>query len=120
MQVTIENYTVTNSFYVVDTNVVLGVKWLYSIGNHTIYYQFFEMIFKDADGKEVVLRGVNTHPKQVVSVHSMRSILRHGDIEWDSECHITTEGNSINVSYYPKDIKKLLHKHKGFFEKLPH
>ena len=78
------------------------------------------MIFKDADGKEVVLRGVNTYPKQVVSSHSMRSILRHCDIEWDVECHITTEGNSINFSYYPKDIKKLLHKHKGVFEDLPH
>ena len=41
LQVTIGYYIVTNSFYVVDvadTNVVLGVQWLYSIGNHTIYY----------------------------------------------------------------------------------
>ena len=35
LQVTIGNYTFVDSFYVVDvvdTNVVLGVQWLYSIG----------------------------------------------------------------------------------------
>ena len=36
-QVTIGNYNFVDSFYVVnvlDTNVVLGVKWIYSIGEH--------------------------------------------------------------------------------------
>ena len=37
LQVTIGNYTFVDSFYVVgvaDTNVVLGVKWLYYIGEY--------------------------------------------------------------------------------------
>ena len=41
LQVTIEEYTVIDGFYVVnvvDTNLVLGVQWLYSIGEHTINY----------------------------------------------------------------------------------
>ena len=48
LQVTIGYYTVTNSFYVVnvaDTNMVLGVQWLYSIANNTIGYQVPEMGF---------------------------------------------------------------------------
>ena len=68
MQVTIGNYTVTNCVYVVDvadTNVVLRLQWLYSVGNHTIDYQDPKMRFKYSDGKEVVLRGVNTYPKQM-------------------------------------------------------
>jgi hypothetical protein len=38
---TLGNYTVTDDFYVVelqDTNVILGVQWLVSIGRHTIDY----------------------------------------------------------------------------------
>ena len=41
LQVTIGNYTLVDSFYVVDvadTNVVLGVQWLYSIGEHSVNY----------------------------------------------------------------------------------
>ena len=46
LNVTLGNYHMTDSFYVVnvaDTNVVLGVKWLYSIGKYTTYYQAIEM-----------------------------------------------------------------------------
>ena len=35
LQVTLGNHTITDNFYVVnvaDTNVVLGVQWLYSLG----------------------------------------------------------------------------------------
>ena len=39
LNVTLGNYQMTDSFYVVDvadTHVVLGVQWLYSIGKYTI------------------------------------------------------------------------------------
>ena len=41
LQVTLGNHTITNNFYVVnvvDTNVVLGVKWMYYLWDHTIKY----------------------------------------------------------------------------------
>ena len=66
------------------------------------------MIFKYAGGKEVVLRGVNTYPKQVVSTNSMRSILRHRYIEWDVECLITTQGTSLEIEQYLEYIQNLL------------
>ena len=56
--------------------------------------------------KSRVLKGTNTYPRQLIFANSMRSILRHGDIEWAVECYITTEETSFNVSYQPKDIKK--------------
>ena len=65
------------------------------------------MSFKDTEGEPVVRKGMNTYPSQVISANIMRSILRHGDIEWDAEFHITNEGTTAKVSYHPKDIKKL-------------
>ena len=66
------------------------------------------------------MTGMNTYPKQLVSAHNMRAILKHEDIEWDNECMITIEGTYVNASYNPKDIEWLLHKHKVFFENLLH
>ena len=68
----------------------------------------------------MVLRGINTCPSQIISAKSMRSIMRHGDIEWVVECQINTEETNAKFSSWPKDIKKLLHKHKRVFEDLPH
>ena len=92
LQVTIGNYTFVNIFYVVDvfdTNVVLGVKWLYSIGDHSVNYQIPEMKFQDSTGVLRVVRGQHTYPKQVVNCNCVRYILRHGDIEWANEYYIT-------------------------------
>ena len=86
LQVTIGNDTINEIFYVVnmaDTNVVFGVKWLYSLGEHTVNYQFFEMRFKNSEGKPILLREMHTYPNQVVSSHNMRYILRNGDRECD-------------------------------------
>ena len=65
LQVTIGNHTITDNFYVVnvaDTNVVLGVQWLYSLGEHTLNFQFLEMRFKYLEGKPIFLRGMHTYP----------------------------------------------------------
>ena len=50
----------------------------------------------------------------------MRSILRHGDIEWDSECHITSPKPKIHVVEHPKEIEKLLQQYEQQFRVLPH
>ena len=60
LQVTVGNYTFVDSFYVVDvadTNVVLGVQWLYSIGEHIVNYQIPEMKFQYSKGVLRILRG---------------------------------------------------------------
>ena len=53
LKVTLGNYTVIETFYVVDVtdmNVVLGVQWLYSIGKYSTNYQTMEMEFTGAKG----------------------------------------------------------------------
>ena len=75
LQVTVGNYTFVDSFYVVDvadTNVVLGLQWLYSIGDHTVNYQIPGMKFQDSKGVLRVARGKHTYPNQVVTCNSMR------------------------------------------------
>ena len=79
LNVTLGNYNMTNSFYVVnvaDTNVVLGVQWLYSIGKYTTDYRTMEMEFQGQDGKRVVLRGMNTYPPKPVSSQRREAIVR--------------------------------------------
>ena len=73
LNVTLGNYNITDSFYVVnvaDTNVVLRVQWLYSIGKYTTDYREMEMEFQGQDGKWVVLRGINTYSPKPVSSQS--------------------------------------------------
>ena len=70
LNVTLGNYNMTYSFYVMkvaNTNVVLGVQWIYSIGKYTTNYRAMEMEFQGPDGKWVVLRGMNTYPPKPVS-----------------------------------------------------
>jgi hypothetical protein len=48
LDVTLGNYTVTDDFYVVelaDTNIILGVQWLVSLGKHFVNYQAMELEF---------------------------------------------------------------------------
>ena len=92
---------------VYDNNMVLGVKWLYSIGEHTVNYQIPEMKFQDSKGVLRVVRGQHNYPNQVVTCNSLRSILRHGDIEWAAECHTTYRKPNINVLEHPKEIETI-------------
>ena len=64
LQVTIGNCTITENFYlvnVVDTNVVLGLQWLYSLREHTVNYQVPEIRFKNLAGKPILLKGMHTY-----------------------------------------------------------
>jgi hypothetical protein len=51
--VTLGNYMLIDDFYVVDladTHVVLGVQWLYSLGEIHMNYHDMRMEFKDKSG----------------------------------------------------------------------
>ena len=78
------------------------------------------MKVQDSTSVVRVVRGKHTYPKQVVNCNSMRSILRHGDIEWVIECYITSTKKKIRFVKHPKDIETLLHKYEFFFRDLPH
>jgi hypothetical protein len=55
------NYTLTDEFYVVDladSNIILGVQWLQTLGEITSKYKVTTMKFFTPRGKKVVLRGM--------------------------------------------------------------
>jgi len=71
------NYSLTDQFFTVDvpdTNVVLGVQWLYSLRRVTTDWQKLEMEFLGPDGEMVLLRGMHSYPPQTVSAHGWRYI----------------------------------------------
>jgi hypothetical protein len=77
--VALGNYTLTDDFYVVDladTNIVLGIRWLYSLGDIKMNYQIMRMEFRDKEGRRVVLRGMNTDPPRIVTTKRMEAALR--------------------------------------------
>ena len=63
--VTMGTYTMTNHFFVVDipdTNVVLGVQWLITLGKVTTDWETLEMEWTDKkSGKHVMIRGMHTY-----------------------------------------------------------
>jgi hypothetical protein len=89
LEVKLGNYT----FYVVElsnTDVILGVQWLYSLGEIGFNYQTMTMSFRDANGSRVVLRGMSTGAPPAVSAKRMERIFRDGDVAYAAECLITT------------------------------
>jgi hypothetical protein len=72
LEVKLGNYTLTDTFYVVDlsdTGAVLGLQWLYSFGEIGFTYQTLTMSFKDASGLRVVLRGMSTGARTQSSIN---------------------------------------------------
>jgi hypothetical protein len=79
LNVALGNYTVTNDFFVVevpDTNIILGVQWLVSLGKHSVDYKAMELEFRETDGRKVVLRGMASDSHRIVSSKRMEGILR--------------------------------------------
>lgn len=70
---------VKDDFYVVsigDTDVVLDIQWLRSLGEITPNFQTMELKFK-SKGKNAVLRGISNGEPQVVSFKCMEKLFRH-------------------------------------------
>ena len=80
LAVTMGTYTMTDHFFLVnipDTNVVLGVQWLITLGNVTMYWEALEMECDDKKtGKHEKIYRMHTYPPQTVSAHWMEADLR--------------------------------------------
>jgi hypothetical protein len=117
-EVKLGNYTVRDTFYVVDlsyTDVVLGVQWMITLGKITTNYQTLEMGFKDHDRKKVVLRGMSTGAPRIVSAKRMERIFKHGEVAYAAKRLITTWKDSEGRQQYHTEIKNLLGRHQQVF-----
>jgi hypothetical protein len=102
--VVLGNYTMMDDFYVVglpDTNIILGIQYLVSLGKHFVDYQAMELEFMAVDDRKVVLMGmISRDPRTIASQH-MESIFRYG-IEYSPEVDLQPDcqqGQGKGVSH---------------------
>lgn len=98
---------------------MLGVQWLYSLGEIGFHYQTLTMSFRDTSGSRVVLRGMSTGAPQAVSGKRMEQIFRHGDVAYATECLMTTRKDSEGRERYHPQIRKLLSQYELVFGPIP-
>ena len=83
LSVTMGTYTLTDHFFVVDipdTNMILGVQWLITLGKVTTDWKTLEMEWDDEKtGRHEKIRGQHTYSPQTVSAHRMEAVFRKGD-----------------------------------------
>ncbi|KAH9292183.1 hypothetical protein KI387_042630 [Taxus chinensis] len=82
LKLTLGKHMVSGDFYVncnEDTDLVLGVPWLHSLGKFTQDYQTMELRFK-LDGQEVVLPSMTNGIPQVATAKRGRTSRRRQDI----------------------------------------
>jgi hypothetical protein len=111
LEVKLDNYTLTDTFYVLDlsdTDVVLGVQWLYSLGEIGFNYQTLNMSFRDISESRVVLRDMSLGAPRAVSTKMMEQIFHHGDVAYPAKCLTTTGKDSEGIEHYHPQIRKLL------------
>jgi hypothetical protein len=119
---TMGNYSMTDDLFMMDipdTNVVLGVQWIYSIGRYTTDQRTMDMEFIGSYGKKVVLRAMRQYPPKIVSSHNMEAIMRHGDIEWVVESFISDRDPPDRLQQLREDLQVLLRKHHKVFSDIP-
>jgi hypothetical protein len=85
MNLTLGRYTLTQDFYVVnipDTNIILGVQWLSTLGPITTNYKTMEMSFNTEEGKRVTLKGMTRDSPRIVTTKKMHAIFRREEIAY--------------------------------------
>eukprot|EP00253_Pinus_taeda_P018890 PITA_18890 len=98
LSVTMGTYILTDHFFVVDildTNVILGVEWLITLGKVTIDWKTLEMEWdNEKTGRHEKIRSQHTYPPQIVSAPRMEALFQKGDIEWAVELCASEAGTT--------------------------
>ena len=81
MKLTLDRHDLAQDFYVMDlpdTNIILGVQWLSTLGPITTNYKTMEMSFTEENGKKVVLRGMTGNTPRELTTKRMGGHLQEG------------------------------------------
>jgi hypothetical protein len=119
MKLTLGRHDLSHEFYVMDlpdTNIILGVQWLSTLGPITTNYKTMEMSFNEESGKKVILRGMIGNTPRVVTTKCMEAIFRREDITYAVECRISVQVDKKGNPHYSQDIHKIIDKHIKVFE----
>eukprot|EP00253_Pinus_taeda_P001470 PITA_01470 len=121
LSVTMGTYTLTDHLFVVnipDTNMVLGVQSLITLGKVTTNWTDLEMEWDDEKtGRHEKIRGQQTYPPRTVSAHRMKAVFRKGDVEWVVELH-ASEAGTTGQTVHP-EIQSILDQYAIVFGEIP-
>jgi hypothetical protein len=88
-----------------DTNIILGVQWLNTLGPITTNYKTMEISFVEEGGQKVVLRGMTGNFARVVMTKRMEAIFRREEIVYVAECKVSTWVDEKGKVHYTPEIK---------------
>lgn len=124
VKVNFGNFFVEEDFFVFPLgkgpNLVLGVQWLYSLGDYNTNHQSFQLKFK-SNGKEVVLQGIKEHAVQTVTTKRMERVLQKEEVLWAVGIFLMEGKKSraeINFSFRSR-LQKVLKRHSRVFDDFP-
>jgi hypothetical protein len=122
MKLTLGRHELVQDVYVMDlpdTNIILGVQWLSTLGPITTNYKTMEMSFVEEGGHKVVLRGMTGNSARVVTAKRMEAIFRREEIVYAVERKISTWVDEKGKVHYTPEIKRILDKHQKVFGPIP-
>jgi hypothetical protein len=122
LSLTLNIHDLAQDFYVMylpDTNVILGVESLSTLGPITTNYKTMEMSFSGENGKRVTLRGMTGNAPRVVTTKRMEAIFRREDIVFAKKCLISVQVDKEGHTHYSHDIQKIIDSHNKVFEPIP-
>eukprot|EP00253_Pinus_taeda_P009528 PITA_09528 len=121
LSVTMGTYTLTDHFFeadIPDTNVILGVQWLITLGKVTTDWKTLEMEWDDEKtGRHEKIQGQHTYLPQTVSAHRMEADFRKGDIEWAVELCASKAGTIGQTVHL--EIQSILDRYAIVFGEIP-
>jgi hypothetical protein len=122
MSLTLGRHELVQDVYVMDlpdTNIILGVQWLNTLGPITTKYKTMEMSFTEEGGRKVVLRGMTGNSAKIVTAKRMEAIFRREEIVYATECRILTRVDEQGKVHYTPEIQEILDKHHKVFGPIP-
>jgi hypothetical protein len=122
MRLTLGGHELVQDVYVMDlpnTNIILGVQWLSTLGPITTNYKTMEMSFTEESGRKVVLRGMTGNSAKIVTAKRMEAIFRREEIVYVVECRISTCVDEQGKVHYTPEIQEILDKHHKVFGSIP-
>ena len=87
-----------------ETNVILGLQWLSTLGSITTNYKTMEMSFNSKEGKMVTLNGMTYNSPRVVSTKCMEAIFRCEDVAYVAECLVSIQTTQEGCQHYSQEI----------------
>lgn len=93
LQIQFDDYLLKTNFYFVDLDgldAILGRQWLRTLSRYTFDHETMQLKFSQGD-RLVVLKAISDSGPRVITTHRMEAILRYDDIEWATQCFISSK-----------------------------